>query len=92
MQSSSNNDLPQRSHGAERAADPSRPDPEAQSEVVANPTQTYSQGDGAQVFVQQVGDRYNVVVQGDRGVITNLKNISQSSLNRLIRNYGRTPN
>jgi hypothetical protein len=43
------------------------------------------------VLVQQAGDRYNVVVQGDRGVITNLKNISQSSLNRLVRNYGWTP-
>ena len=30
----------------------------------ANRTQTLSQADGAQVYVQQVGDRYNVVVQG----------------------------
>jgi hypothetical protein len=57
-------------HAAERAADPSRLDPAAQADVIANPTQTLSQADGAQVYVQQVGDRYNVVVQGDRGVIT----------------------
>ena len=75
-------------HGAERAADPSRLDPAAQAEVIANPTQTFTQADGAQVFVQQVGDRYNVVVQGERGVISNLKTISQGSLNRLARNYG----
>jgi RHS repeat-associated protein len=79
-------------HGAERAADPSRLDPAAQADVIANPTQTLSQADGAQVYVQQVGDRYNVVVQGNRGVITNLKNLSQKSFNRLARNYGWTPN
>jgi hypothetical protein len=82
----------QTAHGAERAADPSRLDPAAQADMIANPTQTLSQADGAQVYVQQVGDRYNVVVQGNRGVITNLKNISQKSFNRLARNYGWTPN
>jgi Pretoxin HINT domain len=55
-------------HGAERAADPSRLSPAAQAEVIANSTQTFTQADGAQVFVQQVGDRYNVVVQGENGV------------------------
>lgn len=88
----SDGELPQTGHGAERAADPSRLNPEEQAEVVANPTQTFTQGDDAEVFVQQVGDRYNVVVQGARGVITNLKNISQSSLNRLAANYKWTPN
>ena len=82
----------QTAHGAERAADPSRLDPAAQADVIANPTQTLSQADGAQVYVQQVGDRYNVVVQGERGVITNLKNISAKSFTRLARNYGWTPN
>jgi hypothetical protein len=38
-------------HGAERAADPSRLSPAAQADVIANPTQTFTQGDGAQVFV-----------------------------------------
>lgn len=85
--------LSQTGHGAERAADPSRLSPSAQSDVVANPTQTYTQGDDeAQVFVQHVGDRYNVVVMGTRGVITNLRNISESSLSRLVRNYNWTPN
>jgi RHS repeat-associated protein len=82
----------QTAHGAERAADPSRLDPAAQADVIANPTQTLSQADGAQVFVQQAGERYNVVVQGERGVITNLKNISAKSFSRLARNYGWTPN
>jgi hypothetical protein len=79
-------------HGAERAADPSRLDPAAQSDVIANPTETYTQPDGAQVYVQQVGDRYNVVVQGENGVVTNLKTISEKSLGRLARNYGWTKN
>jgi hypothetical protein len=82
----------QTAHGAERAADPSRLDPAAQSSVIANPTETYTQPDGAQVYVQQVGDRYNVVVQGENGVITNLKTISQNSLSRLARSYGWTKN
>jgi hypothetical protein len=79
-------------HGGQRAADPSRLDPTAQSDVIANPTETYTQVDGAQVYVQQVGDRYNVVVQGENGVVTNLKTISQKSLSRLARNYGWTKN
>jgi hypothetical protein len=82
----------QTAHGAERAADPSRLDPAAQSSVIANPTETYTQPDGAQVYVQQVGDRYNVVVQGENGVVTNLKTISQNSLSRLARSYGWTKN
>jgi len=82
----------QTAHGAERAADPSRLDPAAQSSVIANPSETYTQPDGAQVYVQQVGDRYNVVVQGENGVVTNLKTISQNSLNRLARSYGWTKN
>lgn len=92
MQSQSDGELPQTAHGAERASDPSRLGPEAQAEVVANPTQTFTQGDNAQVFVQKVGDRYNVVVLGDRGVISNLKTISQRSLDRLAASYKWKPN
>jgi RHS repeat-associated protein len=78
-------------HGADRAADPSRLSPAEQAEVIANPTETFTQADGAQVYVQQVGDRYNVVVEGKRGVISNFKTIRQGSLNRLARNYDWTP-
>jgi len=88
----SDSGLEQTLHGAERSADPSRLDPAAQADVIANPSQTLSQADGAQVYVQQVGDRYNAVVQGERGVITNLKSISAKSFTRLARNYGWTPN
>ena len=31
--------------------------------------------------------KYNVIVEGDRGIITALKNISKKSLDRLTKNY-----
>lgn len=75
-------------HGAARMADASRLGVEAVKDVMANATRTGVQRGGARVFVQQVEGRFNVVVQGERGVITNLKSISQKSLDRLARNYG----
>lgn len=75
-------------HGAGRMADASRLGAEAVRDVIANATRSGVQRDGAKVFVQEVGGRFNVVVQGERGVITNLKNISEKSLNRLSKNYG----
>jgi hypothetical protein len=78
----------QTAHGQERAADPSRLSPSQQSDVMENATETYTQPNGAQVYVQEVNGKYNVVVQGDNGVVTNLKTISSKSLTRLARNYG----
>lgn len=43
---------------------------------------------GAKVCIKAVGDRFNVIVEGERGVITGLKNISQKSLERLAVIYG----
>jgi hypothetical protein len=71
----------QTANGAERAADPSRLDSDAQADVIANPTQTLSQADGAQVYVQQVGDD-----------TINSKNTSARSFSRLASNYGWPPN
>ena len=84
--------LQQTVHGASRAADTSRLSPAEQLNVIANPTQIFTQADGAQVFVQEVGGKYNIVVQGNNGIVTNLKTISQSSLNRLASRYGWSPN
>jgi RHS repeat-associated protein len=48
-----------------------------------------TQADGATVNVlQNASGRYNVVVSGDRGIITTFENLSQKSLDRLTRNYG----
>ena len=77
-------------HGGQRLADPSRLGVDGVREVLSNPTRTYVQGDGAAVFVQQVDGRYNVVVQGERGVITTLKNLSEKALGRLADRYGWT--
>ena len=79
-------------HGAKRLADPTRLSPDQVADVVSNPTQKYVQGDGANVFVQQVGDRFNVVIQSEDGrLITDLKTIDQKALDNLARNYGWSP-
>jgi len=50
-----------------------------------------TQADGATVRVLQIeGGRFNVVVEGDRGIITTFQNLSQGSVDRLARNYGWT--
>jgi hypothetical protein len=78
----------QTAHGAERAADPSRLSESQQVVVIANATARYTQADGAEVFVQEVDGRFNVVVVGSRGVVTNLKTVSLKAVERLSSNYG----
>ena len=47
------------------------------------------QADGAKVFVKELGGgKFNVIVEGEHGVVTALKNISQKSLDRLASRYG----
>ncbi|HEU4589246.1 MAG TPA: hypothetical protein VFS11_11380 [Gemmatimonadales bacterium] len=77
-------------HGALRVADASRLTLEASADVIANATRVGVQRDGASVFIQAVGGRYNVVVMGERGLVTNLKTISEKSLMRLAKRYGWT--
>jgi hypothetical protein len=74
-------------HGAERLADASRLGEDAARAVMRSPTKTLTQGDGARVFLQEVEGRFNVVVRGDRGVVTTFKNLSEKSLKRLAKNY-----
>jgi hypothetical protein len=48
-----------------------------------------TQADGATVCIQDLGHgKFNVVVSGQRGPITNLKEIDQRALDNLARNYG----
>ena len=48
-----------------------------------------TQADGAIVrILRNEAGRFNVVVEGDRGIITTFENLSQGSLDRLARNYG----
>ncbi|MEO8648381.1 MAG: RHS repeat-associated core domain-containing protein, partial [Acidobacteriota bacterium] len=61
-----------------------------QAEVAATRTGTQMlQRDGARVFLKEVAPgKFNVLVQGERGVVTALKNISWKSVTRLAQNYG----
>ncbi|WP_165902209.1 DUF4258 domain-containing protein [Melghiribacillus thermohalophilus] len=73
-------------HGAERLIERGFT-PKDISELKLNPDIVKTQSDGAEVFIKQVNGKYNVIVEGDNGVITALKNISKKSLDRLEKNY-----
>ncbi len=46
------------------------------------------QSDGAKVYIKEAGnERFNIIVEGEPGIITALKNISKKSLERLTKNY-----
>jgi len=51
-------------------------------------TNIKTQDDGATVYIKEVSPgRFNVIVEGPRGIITALKNISKKALERLTKNY-----
>ena len=53
-----------------------------------NTTNIKTQGDCAKVYIKKISNgRFNVIVEGDNGIITALKNISQKALERLTKNY-----
>ncbi|MCP4305800.1 MAG: hypothetical protein GY788_13195 [bacterium] len=57
--------------------------------VVRSDGMVYQQANGALARVlKQPDGRYSVVVDGNRGLITTFKNLSQNSLDRLAKNYG----
>jgi hypothetical protein len=63
------------------------------SETVINQTRQAGrvmiQADGAKVYVHEVEPgRFNVVVWGERRLITTFERLSQKSLDRLGKNYG----
>lgn len=64
------------------------PNDTLQSDVVENPSQTFTQRNGSKVFVQRVGDRYNVVMQREKGGHGAWEGITEASLNRLAGNLG----
>ncbi len=62
--------------------------------VIDNATRITTQSDGAIVYIQRVGRRrrtYNIVIVGDRGIVTGLREISPGELRRLGQNYGFDP-
>ncbi|MCX6602066.1 MAG: RHS repeat-associated core domain-containing protein [Acidobacteria bacterium] len=47
------------------------------------------QTDGAKVYIKELGGgKFNFIVEGEHGVVTAIKNISQKSLERLATRYG----
>ncbi|MCT4686379.1 MAG: hypothetical protein N4A55_03635 [Vallitalea sp.] len=75
-------------HGAERLQQRGFT-PDDISALKLSPDKIMSQTDGAQVFIKNIGaGKFNVIVEGENGVVTALKNIGEKSLNRLSKNYG----
>ncbi len=84
---------PTTAHGAERiaGAGATRGGVLAEDEIllVRDAGQLLTQADGAAVRVlQNEAGRFNVVVDGERGLITSFSNLSQKSLERLGTRYG----
>lgn len=49
-----------------------------------------TQADGAKVFVKGIGPgKYNVVVEGEGGFVTGMKNLSGEEVRALADRYGR---
>ncbi len=62
----------------------------SESDIIDTKTTTNikKQGDGATVYIKELpNEKYNVIVEGSRGIITVLKNISKKALERLSNNY-----
>ena len=73
-------------HGAQRLAE--RGFSEADIALTKSGT-IYKQADGATVYVKEVtAGRYNVIVEGERGIITALKNIRLRAFTKLAERYG----
>jgi hypothetical protein len=80
-------------HGAERIAGQGATRGGVLSEAGVNAVRqggrVMIQADGATVrILQNEAGRFNVVVEGERGIITTFENLSQKSLDRLAGNYG----
>ena len=64
-------------------------------DVIDNATRVTTQSDGAAVHIQRVGSRgkkYNLVIEGDEGIVTGLRSLSRHELENLGKNYGFDPN
>lgn len=73
-------------HGADRLASRGFT---AEEVTLTKTGRVLEQNDGATVYVKQISpDRYNVIVEGDRGVVTALKDIRKRAVDRLATNYG----
>ncbi len=60
--------------------------------IINNATHKIMQRDGATVFVQKTGSgskaRYNLVVEGERGIVTGMRNFTKQEVKNMARNQG----
>jgi filamentous hemagglutinin len=59
--------------------------------IIDNPTHFVIQADGSRVYIQRVSERkrsYNLVIEGEEGIVTGMRNKTPQELKNLARNYG----
>jgi filamentous hemagglutinin len=64
-------------------------------DIIENYSRRTSQGDGATVYIQRARGRtrrYNIVIEGDQGIVTGLLNLTARELENIGQNYGFNPN
>jgi filamentous hemagglutinin len=67
---------------------------EVVDDIIDHATRIATQTDGATVYIQRAGRsgrNYNIIVQGEEGIITGMLNLTRHELNNLGRNYGFDP-
>jgi filamentous hemagglutinin len=63
-------------------------------EIIDSPSYVVTQADGSTVYIQSLksrGNRYNLIIVGEEGIVTGLRQLSRQDLNNLARNYGWEP-
>lgn len=63
-------------------------------DIIEHATRVAKQADGAMVYIQKAGPRgkrYNIVVEGDEGIVTAIRGLTRSELDQLGRHYGFDP-
>ena len=62
--------------------------------IIENYSRRNRQNDGAIVYIQRAagrGRRYNIIIEGEEGIVTGLLNLTTRELENLGRNYGFNP-
>jgi filamentous hemagglutinin len=67
---------------------------EVVDDIINHAMRITTQIDGATVYIQRAdrrGKNYNIVIEGEDGIITGMLNLTRHELNNLGRNYGFDP-
>lgn len=61
-------------------------------DIISNASHQISQKDGATVFVQKMGrggkTRFNLIVKGEKGIVTGMRNFTKQEVRNMARNQG----